>query len=275
VYVSHEDYRPERLDDIAVDSGGVDFVMEKRGLVMGQIIDAKTGRPIQRFRLYAGADRPYQGWMERSFKEHDDPEGRFTYKPNFLTERIFAQAEGYAVNSALAANVLAGQSPTKVTIALEPGLRVAGIVVTQDGAPVSSVMVFRDMVPSGNNKLEQGIVAVSDSEGEFSVESLPDGPVTLVAWHEKHGFGQAITSEQGRTNDPVRIVLTRSGGIEGVITLAGEALAGQRVVASVIPQISRAGVQVQGPRTSAQGETAPDGTFRFTDMPVGTVVSVR
>lgn len=270
VHAFHDDYRPERLDDVPSGTRDVEFVLEKRGVVEGQVVDARTGAPIPAFSLYTGPDRPYESWMEASFKEHADQEGRFSYKPNFVTERIFARAKGYATNSALAADVNDGQAPTQITIALEPASILHGVVTRADGAPVPKASVFLGAVPERSRR-DVSALAQTDAAGQFTVDSLFGDSVVLVAWHAQYGYGRTSTPGAAGGSEVVKIVLEQSGALEGVITVDGEPLVGHGVMALTMPEVIAPGERFAGPLASSSVETDAEGKFRFADLPAGNV----
>ena len=269
VYASHEDYRPDRLDDIGSGSRDADFVLERRGVVEGQVVDARTGAPIDAFSLHTGIDRPYESWMDAWFEEHRDPDGRFRYKPNFVTERIFARAKGYALNSVLAERVVDGQPPTRVTIALEPGARVEGVVRRADGRPVQDALVFQGVLPSREREREGAVLAKTDAEGRFTLDSLPAGPVTLVAFHELLGYGESSTSGDDRRSETLEIVLDDFGKIEGRIVAEGQPVAGQPVTIIIFQGEPSLDTLSAPPRSILRGKTDVDGAFIFHDLPAG------
>ncbi len=270
VHAFHEDYRPERLDDVPSGTRDVEFVLEKRGVVEGQVVDARTGAPIPAFSLYTGPDRPYESWMEASFKEHADLEGRFTYKPNFVTERIFARAKGYATNSALATDVNDGQAPTQITIALEPASVLHGTVTRAEGTPVANASVFLGAVPERSRR-DVSALAQTDATGQFTVDSLSGDSVVLVAWHAQYGYGKASTPGAAGGSDVVKIVLEQSGALEGFITSDGEPVVGHGVMALTMPEVIAPGERFTGPLATGSAETDDEGKFRFADLPTGNV----
>jgi len=271
LFAYQEEFKSSELRGIAANTRGADFRLERKGVITGQVVDAQSGAPITEFELYAGPDGPYEGWMERSFRPHSDPEGRFTRRPDFETERVFARANGYAVNSALAEGVVDGQPPTEILIALSPGIKAHGIVVTQAGTPVARALVFRDAVPNMENKLEGGAVAVTNNAGEFSVDSLPEEPVTLASWKEGVGYGRAVTHGAAGEREPVRITLAPSGSLEGLVTASGTPLDGVTIVASSIPRVIESNDQMRPPMTSAYAQTDSGGVFSIADLPAGNV----
>ncbi len=83
---------------MAAGSTGIDFILERRGAIEGQVIDALTGQPIERFRIthFPEPYTPfYPGW-ERDLKEQSDPNGAFriaNVTPG--AAKVVVLAEGY------------------------------------------------------------------------------------------------------------------------------------------------------------------------------------
>lgn len=268
VQATHADYRSARLDDIPNGFGEANFTLEKRGLVEGQVIDAKTGDPIAAYELYKGQNPMYRESMTRWFKQHNDPEGRFSYKPNFVTEIVYARAPGYAVGSALAAEVYAGQAPTRVTIALERGRTVAGIVVRSTGEPVPGTAIFRDWVPSNGDERGDSTLAKTDDEGRFTLADLPSDPVSIIAWHRELGYGTALAHPGKDGAGPLRIELRGSGGVSVKVTQDRAPLAGAELVAIELQALKTG--DADSPMQS-HGQTDEMGELQFLDLPIATV----
>ncbi len=269
VYVSHEDFRPDRLDDVASGTRDADFVLEQRGVVEGNVVDARTGAPIEEFSLHTGADGDYAPWMDRWFEEHNDPEGRFTHKPIFPTERIFARAKGYSVNSAVAENVAAGGPPARVTIALERIAPVTGVVVGPDGRPVARAAVFNGELPRSERDRERALLATTDAEGRFTLETLPAGPSRIVAHHEVLGYGEAMTAGENDTAETLTVTLEALGEVSGRVTADGQPVAEQPVTMLTFRSDPREVSEPTAPRSSNRRETDAAGAFVFREVPAG------
>jgi protocatechuate 3,4-dioxygenase beta subunit len=133
-------------------------------------------------------------------------------------------------------------APTRVEMALDPGIPFDGQVRTADDAPVEDATVtvlrggtyggFTQMFPGGATPYGR---ASTDAEGRFHVGGIPPDAVATVAVAAP-GLGEARVAVRA-VGDAVRpsplvIVLQRGGSIEGVVHLPdGSPAAGARVLA--------------------------------------------
>jgi hypothetical protein len=136
-------------------------------------------------------------------------------------------------------------------IDLEEGGTVEGDVVDARGDPVVGARVARGAVPAllPAGKLPAGVV-LTGRRGEFKLDQLPEGDVTLEAYAPDVGRGRAtgIRVMSGRTTDRVRIAI---GGPENDATL--EASAG---VAVSLDDKGAGGVRIASVAAGSEAEKA-------------------
>lgn len=86
---------------------------------------------------------------------------------------------------------------------------VEGEVVDAQGQPIAGARVAKDSVPTHlpGGRAPQGM-AVTDRQGRFHLEDLPEGDVTLEAYSAEHGRGRLeVKVRAGRTTDRAKVVL--------------------------------------------------------------------
>jgi len=148
---------------------------------------------------------------------------------------------------------------------LSRGLRLRGVVVDGKGSPVPGARVE-------NQSARQFPMtfAETDEKGAFEMRGASPGTIRLVASHRDHAAARVaieVAVDERGDPDPVRIILTKGGRIEGVVRQRdGSPVAQARI------ELSRSdGASV--PRTAEAPQyraiTAADGTFAFALQPPG------
>jgi protocatechuate 3,4-dioxygenase beta subunit len=225
---------------------------------------------IVRVRVVAAADRaPIAGAAVelRSFETRQtqtDGEGiaRFT---GVLPWRytVAASAPGYGPAYELIAVASAGQE-LPLELALSPGVRVAGHVVDDAGAPIAAAHVdFERTTDAQSDRPNAGRDGVAtDASGAFAFPALAAGSYRFVAGDDVHAQGAAgpIVVDGVHAIDDVRIVLSAGAAIAGrVVHPDGTPAAGAVVRIAPKENASR-----PAPRQVAAGA---DGAFRMAGLP--------
>ncbi|GMV92184.1 MAG: hypothetical protein AMXMBFR82_19620 [Candidatus Hydrogenedentota bacterium] len=234
----------------------MDIVLEDRGTVSGQVRYADTGMPVTAFsvRMQKGNNQPV-------FVENE--EGRFRIEGADAGENeVLISAEGYK-ETGTPVTVLPGREVAGIDARLERGLAVEGSVVDERGAPVEGAFLFAKRVPKIAAERETQLLAKTDVDGQFRVESLKDDYGVLSAWHADFGMGAARydTSASG-----VEIVLRNNlGTVSGQVLLDG--------LPAVGAEVNLMATSLLSPEAAAFGTPnqfiKEDGSFRFEDVPEG------
>lgn len=183
--------------------------------------------------------------------------------------------EGFA---AVGARWEAGQEiPDEITVPLEPGATIGGIVHDENGNPIEGVEVHALVASSRNWSMPKervftprlsGVIGTTDAEGRWRCESAPEDEIQLQmrlahpdfissevyrpiwTWEELQGLDTVKTMEKGIT-------------LEGRVTADGKPIEG----ASIALGSDRFG--------SEQGRTSTDvqGNYRLSRVPSGAVVA--
>lgn len=91
VRVTHPQYGTQYLEGIAAGSDNVDFVLFRRGIVAGQVIDAATGAPVTSFQITSEG----RSSVPR-FQSIADPSGQFAVEVETGNSYLRVRAPGYA-----------------------------------------------------------------------------------------------------------------------------------------------------------------------------------
>ena len=161
-------------------------------------MDAKTGRPVEAFRIGSVEGTPIvlgPGISARLQGTHSE-DGAFRIENVPLDEAsIVVVAKDY-MPAFYPVSLNSAAHLDDVKIALEIGNRLHGRVVNELGGPVSNAIVLQGDAPKGvelSPSLLADIAAISlvqsDENGQFEVSGLPPGMARLSAVHVDQGIG--------------------------------------------------------------------------------------
>ncbi|HYO12902.1 MAG TPA: carboxypeptidase regulatory-like domain-containing protein [Thermoanaerobaculia bacterium] len=185
--------------------------------VEGTVVDPQ-GQPLEGVRV---AVQPTDFLSMRTFSLREEPsktgpDGRFAISGLREGQRIDIKAwrEGYLQGAAVALDIPA---PGPVRIVLEPGARVAGRVVTEDGKPIANVGVYASGEEGGlgMGRLRRG-AARTDETGRFELDGLEPGKLVLRAVAAGYlGAEARVEAVAGAETPDVRIVLRMGAVVTG------------------------------------------------------------
>ena len=183
-----------------------------------------------------------------------DAQGRYhTFLPSPGRWGVAVEGEGGRIFWRVVA--VKSEKPVRVDVEL-PDTRLAGVVVLESGAGVAGARVRA--TPLGSGVADVGeFAAVSQRDGRFLLEGLPEGPWHLVATTAAGPSDGVVASvAAGRDGEEVRLVVRERVTVRGRVLAAGVGVPGAQVVLS--PQCFSSGVSVA---ISAQGTTDVAGRF--------------
>ncbi len=147
VYVSYPDadftvrltkdgYQPREFTRSELAAGKLTLSGEMR--IRGVVVDAATGRPIDRFRIGLQREQPNRGFITTIPQSLEDGRaGRFELSDASVAThyRVMVEAEGYRTHGS--DRLGAEQLQQELRIALQPALAVMRKILTPDGAPAA------------------------------------------------------------------------------------------------------------------------------------------
>ncbi len=153
-------------------------------------------------------------------------------------------------------------------IGLDRGVIVQGKVLDDLGKPVGGASVHRGFRADDGSLVRGGLLTLSGIHGDFATNTLPAGPLVLIAEKEgyQRGAFEGLTSQPGERLRDAEITLRTGAGVAGrVIDSAGRPVPGTTVVA------------LDGPRDRAIAsvEVMADGTFGLGGLPLERSVFLR
>ncbi len=225
-----------------------------RRALAGRVVDALTGEPI------GGATvslRTGEGEEIAAADSADD--GSFSFAAVSGPAILAASAPGYAF---LTEEIDAGE----VVLALDPSVRLSGVVVDPSGAPIAGAEVWAE--DSEGDDWERWPRPASDTttsaaDGSFVIEDAPSGRIVVHATHPRFARGEAEVGGvgPGRSREGIRVALVQGGTVAGRI-LDPE---GTTPVADAAVTIFPEGEAGKEARSRA------DGSFEFTAVRPGEV----
>ena len=188
------------------DSGPLRIVLTPTGIVMGQVIDAATGTPIQDFKIrlqgsHDGSEKSYPVWSDWTGKGYhfSSDDGRWRSSSDLQLPigrkiRVKVSAAGYAPTVILA-TIEDPSEPASHVAQLQRGRRVEGRVVDGvTGEPLAGLKighqspghedadlryVFRQQSPFAEYHTR------TDASGDFAFDDVLPGRTVFQVWH--HG----------------------------------------------------------------------------------------
>jgi len=259
-----------------------EVVLHEPPLVVGKVMDSKTGEPVPRFTLETQTVRDpaapttgiYLTSFPRNHTEVSDAAGQFAYRikegyvdlvPN-ATVALSIQAEGYFTVSS--PTIFVGSDVPDMTIYLTPASPIEGVVLGPKGQPLGGVQVawadteHRLKVQRGRVLpfREEREIVTSDSVGRFAVQPLGPGGQLVAVCDDGHALIDATSFTSGST-----IQLQPWGHIRGTLYHGSEVWTGALID---IRNYRPSGEHESTPLIWGDRDTTrPDGSFTFSHMP--------
>ncbi len=235
------------------------------GRVSGRVVDKATGKPLTAFQAGISSARNIGGraiMAPPQMREFSSEDGSFSLENVPAGAMLLVgSAPGYA-SARLNVTIEEGKTLSDVELPLDAGVHLTGRVTGPDGTPLGDVNVRADT--SGNGAFAMWgpeTTAVTDANGEYSLETLPPGEVTVAFTHASYVASRKQVTLKGRET---KLDVQLSGGqrVTGtVVTEQGAPVADA--------QVSAHGSAMRGASavTNAGGmfemEALPPGRYRF------------
>ncbi|MHC4942228.1 MAG: sigma-70 family RNA polymerase sigma factor [Planctomycetota bacterium] len=183
--------------------------------IAGTVID-EQGRPVPGC-LVSALGRPWERGTRSAVKT--DSEGRFHQTcPNknwgFL-HHVWAYMEGFGVGWAHCPAPGTNEKVPEVTIILETGRDIAGMILTAGGEPAEGLHVIADLKKNG---IYYTLREHTDSEGSFRFSPTPEGQYRLLAHlpgmrSKEHNEFMTLADEIPAGSEDLRFHLPATGGV--------------------------------------------------------------
>ncbi|MBX7258733.1 MAG: sigma-70 family RNA polymerase sigma factor [Candidatus Hydrogenedentes bacterium] len=188
-----------------------EIVLKRCGQLTGRVLADDTGEPLTNFTvsLLRGKSDITSDMLFGSGRSHESIDGSFSYdKRSAEITTVAVWAPGYA--PAWKHIEIQAGARTNIEFRLTPRPPVSGIVVNEAGEGIAGAYVYF-VIDVSTDSLERAAAARTDSEGKFTVDSLPLDVTRLYAYQEGYGVGKTALSGENR------IVLPAQATIDGVV----------------------------------------------------------
>ncbi|GMV40261.1 MAG: hypothetical protein AMXMBFR64_19770 [Myxococcales bacterium] len=214
---THREYAASEERTVPLGVREVTLTLSPGGSLSGRVIDAVGRRPVTTYEVamvsFKSRDGAVQGGGGFERLTVADPDGRFQFTG--LTPGTYAisvLADGFRAERVDNIEVWAGQETSDVEVRLHRGGAVTGLIVDAvSGAPIPQAYVtVTTLYEQGYRRGGPG--ALTNGEGRFRMEGLPEGPRSLNV--RARGYESLISSGHVVPSDGERDI--------GVIRLAPE-----------------------------------------------------
>ncbi|HYK00199.1 MAG TPA: carboxypeptidase regulatory-like domain-containing protein [Thermoanaerobaculia bacterium] len=170
------------------------------GRVTGRVVGQSTGKPLTSFQAGISSPRNVGGRammappQMRDFSAEDGTFALDNVPPGAMF--VVAGAPGYAT-SRLNVTIEEGKTLSDVELRLDAGVHLTGRVTGPNGTPLGDVTV-RVETPGEFSSWGPETTAVTDANGEYSLETLPAGEGTVAFTHATYVDARRQVTLKGR-----------------------------------------------------------------------------
>jgi hypothetical protein len=225
--VSAAGYSSDKRPGVMAGSREVNFVLENCSRIRGHVID-ENRQPIRDFQVavVGGSYTAHPSPRPRNvYTRCSNPDGAFEFDVEPGRYRVLARAHGFAGGETTSRYLGPGQTSENLEIILQKGeVRIEGTVVSASGGVVPGTFIFVGEIPSPIEERLGEAIGRSDSTGAFALDGLAQEPTYVSAYHPEYGIGLTWISPRIGATTLARIQLATPSSVEGIVTLAGQAL---------------------------------------------------
>lgn len=272
VSVTHPDYTTSNFSRLEVGQNDLEIVLEGRGTITGQVVDAVTGKPVTQFEAGSGVrwGRAMRSVRSLEYKAFENAEGRFTLSSVDVGEvNVYVRAPGYAPIRLEVPTLRSDEIRDLSVVRLTNGASLEGTVTDMKGTPVSRALILlsgevRDhcMYPpylSTSRHFGEEYHAMTDELGRFVINSLSPELTKIELKHADYPRTVGTIALTMGQKTSANLVMTGFATVEGTLYVNGEkAGAGNSVH-----------VQNESMKVPRSAETDENGFYRVEEVPEG------
>lgn len=263
------------------DGQHVHVVLEDLVTLRGRVLDAHTGKPVERFEVTA-LQMPAQGgnpWLKRVLTMPVTPThyraGELRAGGAFVLDEVHPDARWLRVFAPgyppAGVPIHARFQKGDIEVRLQPGAALRGTVQDPGGAPVPNARIFLSSVFEGTalsridteRLAEEEPRAITDEDGAFEYEGLGNGEILLVAWHPSWIPHHQFLHVASAGDQNVRITLARPANLSVQVLYGGATLQTGGLAAEWGPPVSDEG----GLLYDLMAKGNAEGIYRFEGVP--------
>lgn len=232
--VEADGYKDEPWTRASAGDMNVAIQLSPKPKVRGRVVDALTGKPLTTFtvNLRQGlANSDMSTKVQGTTKEVTDSEGRFEVDAPLPGDyRVEAVAGGYAPSFSESFRIEEGQELPGITVNVDKGGSISGILVSSNGEPVSGAIVktnnnhwtgtafdlsMGEFFPGTATKTQTR----SGSDGSFTISGLTPSTYLIEAEHKDHSktVMKGIAVQVGQDTDIKELVMTSGASVAGTV----------------------------------------------------------
>jgi hypothetical protein len=232
--------------------------------VHGKVLDAKTGKPIDKFTVTNGFDHEdgrAPQWDTFTVRTFTGGQYEFEYMQEIFTYRLRIDAEGYqsAMSDCIRPSEIS-ESQVVLDFKLDKAAAVEGVVLSPDGTPLSKaeVVIATHWVRIQNGQVdsrssEYNRILRTGSAGKFRFDP-PVEPYLIIVLHEQ-GYAEVTPPEFAASP---RITVSAWGRVEGTLRIGAKPGVHQSI--ALLPEYRS---EAEHPRITFEYETQTDENGRF------------
>ncbi len=257
----------------ANDKAVKNFIATQVARVSGTVLD-ENKRPVAGSRVEGGAVSRESMMMMGPMRMGgaidqtaiSGPDGTFVVRLEPDADvQIHAMKKGYPIVRSSTMRLAPGERKSGLLLTIPLGFEVSGRVTDRNGNPLSAVSIasaesqpggpsfFRQVNMAGPREEEN--LPKTGSDGRFSIR-VKEGSYNFTFKREGLAAKTLRGQQINASTKPIDVTLDPSVEISGRVTRGGAGVEGVRI-------------GVFGPDSRSSTETAPDGTFRITDLTPG------
>ncbi|HZN66201.1 MAG TPA: carboxypeptidase regulatory-like domain-containing protein [Tepidisphaeraceae bacterium] len=244
----------------------VTVTLRKPLKVRGTVVDAETGKPLEKFSVIQGlsfSDSQPVHWQRREGQEKPTgKDGKFEYEQSYPYPgyAVRVEADGYLPAESRVFRMDEGE--VALELKLRKGQGITGVVRGADGKPAAGAKVVvatpsnTAYIHNGKDINDQGCAtATADNEGRYSLPPQV-GPHMLVFIHE-NGYAELPGEQAAKSAD---VTLAQWGRVEGRVTVGTKPAADSELS---LYHVELGRYDPKAPRIHHQVDARSDGEGKF------------
>lgn len=213
---STDRYTNAKLEGIPARSAGNVLRLEDTSTIVGRVIRSDTGVPLTDYEFAVLTQPPRTPRQLQSAAwetvHHDEGALEATGVQARVPLVVATRAEGFVATITNVEPLRPGESSYPITIALNRGAQIEGLVTDARGTPLPKALIYeQDLVG------RRFILAETSQAGTFFIDGLGRKEIVLEARHEEYMPGTTAVALNPTAVAHAEIVLRDGGSIEGTL----------------------------------------------------------
>jgi protocatechuate 3,4-dioxygenase beta subunit len=221
VFVTRDGFAPREMRGLRAPQKELRFELKPRSDIECCVVDA-DGKPITHFAFRgtlrgAGRAQEYSSRIDAAWYAVTSPDGHFGFGDAlFGLLEVSVRAGGFRPKTISDIDVASGAKVGPIEFRLEPSASIQGTIVDSTNKPIAGASIeIAETTFDGRPALtHEPFGTPSGPDGRFLLDTVPDGPFTLVV---RRGENRTIFADLRANDFPRTFVLEPAGEIIGTI----------------------------------------------------------